>query len=130
LPSELYNIADDPAQIHNVIDIFPEIAQRMRNAWLTFLKEHSASEERIRPFIEGQVSAPAITKGTVYAFRDDLGQLIAFPTERAAIAAAFLENAPGVQREVLSIPFHKFLEDNAKNLIHLFDQYYWAEDLV
>ena len=130
LPSELYNIADDPAQLDNVIDSYPDVAQRMRDEWLTFLQAHGASEERIRPFIEGHVSAPAVTQGAVFAFRDDLGQLIAFPTKREATAAAFLENAPGPQREVLSMPFDKFLEDNVKNLIHLFDQYYWAEDFV
>ena len=130
LPSELYNIVEDPEQLHNVIDIYPEVARHMRDVWLAFLEEHGASAERIRPFVEGHVGAPAITTGTVYAFRDDLGQLIAFSSERDAVNAAYLENAPGPRREVIALPFQKFLEDNPKNLIHLFDQYYWAEDLV
>jgi arylsulfatase A-like enzyme len=130
LPSELYNLEDDPEQVQNVIDTYPEVAQRMRNVWLTFLKDHGASEERVRPFVEGHVTPPAITQGIVYGFRDDLGQLIAFPTEREATMAAFCDNAPGSQRMIVALPFHKFLEDNPKNLLHLFDQYYWAEDLV
>jgi arylsulfatase A-like enzyme len=130
LPSELYNIVEDPAQLHNVIDSFPQVAQQMRNAWLNFMKDHGATEERIRPFIEGNISPPAVTQGRVYAFRDDLGQLIAFPSQRQAVSAAHLNNAPGPQRDVKVMPFHEFLADNPKNLIHLFDQYYWAEDLV
>ncbi|MDF1513931.1 MAG: sulfatase [Anaerolineae bacterium] len=130
LPSELYNIAEDPDQMNNVIDAYPEIAQKMRKVWLQFLKDHGASEERIRPFVEGNVDPPAITKGMVYAFRDDLGQLIAYPTERAAKAAAYLQNAPGPKREVIEITYDSFLADNSKNLIHLFDQFYWAEDLI
>ena len=41
----LYNVAEDPEQLHNVIDNYPNVAQRMRNAWLAFLKEHGASED-------------------------------------------------------------------------------------
>ena len=130
LPSELYNIAEDPDQKHNIIDDYPEVADQLRTTWLSFLESHGASEERLRPFIEGHVTPPAVVKGTIYAFRDDLGQLIGFQTEGEATKAAFLENAPGPRRDILAMSFDKFLADNPKNLIHLFDQYYWADDLI
>jgi hypothetical protein len=59
-----------------------------------------------------------------------LGQWIAFPTARAARAAAYQANAPGPRREVTAMTFGDLLADNPKNLVHLFDQYYWAEDLA
>jgi arylsulfatase A-like enzyme len=130
LPSELYNLQDDPNQEDNVIDDYPDVAERMKAAWIAFLRSHGASEDRIRPFVEGETEVHAITEGEVYAFRDDRGQWIAFPTEREAREAAYQENAPGPQREVRAVTFGDLLADNPKNLIHLFDQYYWAEDLA
>jgi hypothetical protein len=34
------------------------------------------------------------------------------------------------QRDIVAITFGDILEDDSKNLIHWFDQYYWAEDLA
>ncbi len=130
LPSELYNLREDPAQTHNVIDAYPDVANRMRDAWLTFLRTHGASEERIRPFVEGITDIHTPLDSELYAFRDDLGQWIAFPTEEEARAVAYQENAPGPRRRVTPIRFGELLSDNPRNLIHLFDQYYWAEDLA
>ncbi len=130
LPSELYNLKEDPEQRYNVIEDHPEVAERMRAAWLDFMRTHGASEDRIRPFTDGEAEAHAITGETVYAFRDDLGQWIAFPTEEEAQAAAYRENAPGAPREVKTVTFGQLLADNPKNLVHLFNQYYWAEDLA
>ena len=129
MPSELYNLEDDPEQAHNIIDDHPEVAVQMKAAWLSFLEEHDASEARIRPFRETTGDVHAMARGKVYAFRDDLGQWIAFPTERQAQEAAYLPNAPGAPRKIEEITFGQLLADNPKNLVHLFDQYYWAEDL-
>jgi hypothetical protein len=130
LPSELYNLQEDPEQLDNVIEDHPDVAARMRDAWLDVLRAHGASEDRIRPFEAGGAEAHATTGETIYAFRDDIGQWIAFPTEREARAAAYRENAPGGPREITPMTFGELLADNPKNLIHLFDQYYWAEDLA
>jgi arylsulfatase A-like enzyme len=130
LPSELYNLEQDPAQEQNVIARHPEVASRLRQAWIDCLQAHGASEARVRPFLEGKAETHAETSGTLYAFRDDLGQWIAFPSERQARAAAYQANAPGCEREVREIPFGSLLDDHPKNLVHLFDQYYWAEDLA
>lgn len=130
LPSELYYLNHDPAQEHNVIEDYPEIAERMYRAWITFLEDHGASADRIRPFVEGESAAPMPPDSTLHAFRDDLGQWIAFPSEREALQAAYREDAPGPRREVQAVTFGDLLEDNPKNLVHLFEQYYWAEDLA
>ncbi len=128
LASELYHIQEDPEQRHNVIAQHPEVAEDLRQVWLDFMRSHGAPESRVRPFVEGQVDAP-IT-GELYAFRDDLGQWIAFPAEREAQQAAYREDAPGAKREIRAVTFEQILADNPKNLIHLFAQYYWAEDLA
>ncbi len=130
LPSELYNLKADPHQNHNVIGDYPEVAERMKQAWLTFLREHGATEARISAFTQGLAGAPDITGRTVYAFRDDLGQWIAFASEQKAEAAAYRDDAPGPERVVEAITFSDLLADNPENLIHLYDQYYWAEDLT
>ena len=130
MPSELYNIKADPDQEHNVVDEHREVARRMQKAWLDFLEGHGANEARIKPFLEpiAEVHTPAA--GRLYAFRDDRGQWIAFPTEREARAYAYRDDAPGTRRSVEEVTFGAVLDDNPKNLVHLYGQYYWAQDLA
>mgnify|MGYP005835466359 CR=1 FL=1 len=130
MPSELYNIKNDPRQKNNVIKDHPDVAKRMRNAWIEFLKEHGAPEARIKPFVEPIAEVHTPTGGKLWAFRDDMGQWIAFPTEREARALAYREDAPGPRRSIQEVTFGQLLDDNPKNLIHLFGQYYWAQDLA
>lgn len=130
LPSELYNLQDDPAQAQNVIERYPQVAERMSAAWLSFLQDHGATEDRIRPFADGKAEAHAIADAAVFAFRDDHGRWLAFPTRHQAEEAAYQQNAPGPPRAVEEIAFATLHDDNPRNLVHLFDQYYWAEDLA
>jgi len=130
LPSELYNLEDDPAQEHNVIDDHPEVAAELKQAWLDFLTEHGATERRLSAFTMGLEPGPDITSRVLYAFRDDMDQWIAYPTEEEARAVAYRPDAPGPEREVAAVTFSEVLADNPKNLIHLYQQYYWAEDLA
>ena len=130
LPDELYNLQNDPAQERNVVDEHPEVAQRMRAAWVEFLQRHGAPEERIRPFVEADAEVHTPPEGRLFAFRDELGQWIAFHTEAEAGQAAHREDAPGPQRPIEEITFGALLDDNPRNLVHLYGQYYWAEDLA
>lgn len=129
-PSELYDLERDPGQERNVIKEYPEVAERLYKAWIGFLEDHGASESRIRPFVEpiGEVHTPA--SGKLYAFRDDMGQWIAFSTEREARMRAYREGAPGPKRKVEEVTFGALLDDNPRNLIFLYGQYYWAQDLA
>ena len=129
MPSELYNLKSDPAQQCNLIEQYPQIAQRMHAAWTSFLEGHNASPARMRPFLDANIDVHAPTGGKLYAFRDDRGGWIAFPTEEKARRMAHRDgsSAPGV--EIEEITFGALLDDDPKNLIHLFDQYYWAQDL-
>ena len=52
------------------------------------------------------------------------------PTEREAWAMVERDGSAGTAPKVEEITFGALLEDNPKNLIHLHDQYYWAEDLT
>ena len=128
--SELYNLKNDLDQIHNVIEQQPEVAAQMRQAWLDFLAEHNASEKRIQPFIDARVEVNTPTSGQLYAFQDDHGLWIAFATEQQARHRAYHSNAPGPQHRIEEITFGAILDDSPQNLVHLYGQYYWAEDLV
>jgi arylsulfatase A-like enzyme len=129
-PSELYHLVDDPDQHHNVIADHPEVAESMKSVWLSFLEEHGASEQRIRPFRKGQARSTNIIHDKLHAFRDDLGHWIAFPSEREAQEAAYHPAAPGHPRDIQEMTFERLLGDSPRNLVHLYDQYYWTEDLL
>ena len=130
MPSELYNLKTDPNQERNIIDEYPDVAERMRKVWLEFLENNGAPQARIRPFLDANVDIHTPASGKLYAFRDDLGQWIAFPAERAARMSAYRDDAPGSKRTVEEVTFENLLSDNPKNLIHLYGQYYWAQDLA
>lgn len=129
-PSELYDLAADPEQIDNVIDQHPEVARRMRQAWLDFLANHGAPESRLRPYVDGNLQVSTPTSGKLFAFRDDRHQWIAFASEAQARKAAHREDAPGPQRTVEEISFGALLDDNPQNLVFLYGQFYWAKDLA
>jgi len=130
MPSELYNLKIDPNQEDNVVDKHPQVAKKMRSAWLEFLENHGASQTRIRPFLDANVDIQTPASGKLYAFRDDMGQWIAFPTEQKARMSAYRTDAPGSKRAIEQVTFGALLSDNPKNLIHLYGQYYWAQDLA
>lgn len=129
-PSELYDLKADPDQKRNVIGQHPDVAERMRKAWLEFLRAHGASESRVRPFIDARTAVHTPRDSKLFAFRDDRGQWLAFGSERAARQRAHAPNAPGPQRKVEEVTFGQVLDDNPKNLVHHSGQYYWAQDLA
>ncbi len=130
LPDELYHLPTDPAQEINVIRQHPDVAQTLRDAWIAFLQEHQASDERIRPFVSERTEALMALDQTLYAFRDDHGRWIAWPTKDAARGAAYRADSPGSRHRVTECTFGALLDDDAHNLVHLHDQYYWASDLA
>jgi hypothetical protein len=129
LPSELYDLENDPDQEHNVIDEQPAVAESMRKDWIAFLEQHGAAEERIRPFVHGHDTALPAQAKRLYGFRDDLGQWIAFPDQEQARRLSHRDDAPGPVRSVEETTLGALLEDNPKSLVCLHGQYYWAEDL-
>jgi hypothetical protein len=130
MPSELYDIQEDPDQLHDVINDHEGVADRMRSIWLDFLENHGAGEARVRPFQDpiSEVNTPA--GGELYGFRDDQGRWITYPSEIEALRMAYREDAPGPHRSVQKLTFAQLLDDNPRNLIHMYGQYYWAEDLT
>jgi len=130
MPSELYDLKDDPQQERNLIDAHPEVADEMRRAWIAFLENHGAPEARIHPFLDANVDVHTPAGGKLYAFRDDQGLWIAFPTGEAARQRAHRNNAPGPKRKIEEITFGALLDDDPQNLVHLYGQYSWARDLA
>ena len=130
MPSELYDLSNDPKQEHDVLDEHPQVADKMRRAWIEFLESHGAPQARIRPFVEAGANLHVSSSTPLYAFRDDWGQWIAFTTEREARTRAYRQDAPGPERKIVGVTFGAILEDNPTNLIYFFGQYYWAQDLA
>ena len=50
MKSELYDLTEDPNQLHNVIDEYPQVASELRATLIRFLSEHGAAEQGIAPF--------------------------------------------------------------------------------
>jgi hypothetical protein len=130
MESELYDLENDPEQQHNVIREHPQVAERIYNAWMEFLQENGAPPERLRPFRDANIEVRTPRTGELFGYRDDRGQWIAYPTEREAHALSYNAAAPGPRRDIKPVTFGELLDDNPKNLIHLYGQYYWAQDLI
>ncbi len=128
-PSELYDLASDPAQERNVIDQHPEVARRMHKALVEFLQEHGASPERLRPFTEGLPQAGVERSLPLWAFRDDRGRAIAFPSEEQARALALSKDGNS-SRPVTRTTFGDLLDHDPVSLVQAHGQYYWARDLA
>ena len=129
--SELYDLCSDPDQKTNVIADRPELAEKLGKVWVDFLRAHDAPEERIRPFLEQRPAAGSLPEGgRLHAFRDDLGQWVAYASQDMAARNASRGGRPGQDRRVEQTFFGDVLEDNPRNLVFLNDQFYWAEDLA
>jgi arylsulfatase A-like enzyme len=127
--SELYDLADDPAQRRNITGLRAEEESETRGAAIEFLREHGASPERIAPFTDG-IPVAEIDQGmTLWAFRDDRERWVAFPTEQQAIELA-LDREGNEARAVTETTLGALLEDDPHSLIHTHGQYYWASDLT
>ena len=50
MPSELYDLTQDPNQLNNVIDAYPDVARELRLAMLDFLTELGTAEYGLAPF--------------------------------------------------------------------------------
>ena len=129
-PSELYDLQNDPNQSQNVIEDHPQVAQSMFKQWIAFLENHDAPQSRIRPFLEAAAPGSLPLDGRLFAFRDDNHTWIVCATEHEAGARANNAGTRGPSRHVEEVTFGEIFQDDLKSLIHLFGQYYWAEDLA
>ena len=134
--SELYNLKADPAQHQNVIAGNIEIATRMGQALVDFLEGQGAAPERIEPFrlsAEEMVRPPREARqrfrpeATFYVMYDGEGRLIGFPSLRDA-EEKLGSDMGGHTLEAKS--FGWIYEQDPKSLVHVFHQYYWAQDLA
>jgi arylsulfatase A-like enzyme len=134
-PSELYDLKRDPGQTNNVIRDHLDIAVRMRDAWLAFMKKHGASpdhlelwgqpaEEMIEP--HGRPPDRLMPGDLLYVHQDPGGKAIAFCSRKDA--ASVLDCDP----EGLSLEqkhFAAIRQADPQSLIYMDQQYYWAQDL-
>ena len=94
-----------------------------------FLKEHGASEERLRPFTQGVPHVGVQPETALWAFQDDRGRWVAFPTQEQAQAHALSIDGAS-SRPVSHTTFGDLLARDPRALVQAHGQYYWAEDLV
>lgn len=127
-PSELYNLAQDPGQKQNLIDQYPGRARQMRTMAIDFLREHGASAERLRPYLEGGDTPPLPLDTRLWGFKDGRNQWITFASEDYARSILNLDSArqaPMLQETSLG----NLLDADPKSLVRMW-QYYWAQDLT
>ena len=148
-PRELYDLRGDPGQLTNLAAVRPDVADDLQRKMLGFLEEIGTPERRIAPYRPGHegrgrplTPGPSPAKRErgaeggvraiepdrpLYVVEDGRGHRLAFPTE--AEARECLVPALPVQ-EVRKVPFGSLLEEDAKALVHVYEQYYWASDLA
>lgn len=128
-PSRLYHLRDDPDQMHDVIDLYPVVAEELQEALLGFLEEAGAPPDRIDRFrwdMTGSSEREVDRDIILYLIRDRAGRVVAFPTRNEAEECVVLDSPfPGIEE----VRFGSLLEDHPKALVRIYHQYYWAEDL-
>jgi arylsulfatase A-like enzyme len=123
---ELYHLPTDPQQEHNVIAAHPSVAQAMHRALVEFLQASGAPAERVQLYTEPQPRLTLSPSVPLFGLRDATGCWLAYPTE--AEAAECLSPALPSQA-ITPWRFGDLRERQPRALIHLHEQYYWAEDL-
>ena len=134
-PSELYNLQDDPAQNENVIADHPDVATRMQQALIAFMREYggpqalidlysSTHEEMVAPMADSAKTLRA--EDMLYVMHDPRGKPIAFLSEEEAAKRCACQ--PG-ELELEVRTFKSFRDDDPRNLVYVDGQFHWAQDL-
>ncbi len=128
---ELYDLRADPGQTANVLERHPDVAADLHRALRTFLEQHGAPPERVALYpAEARVHEreTLIPRDTLlYAVEQDDGQVFAFLARKDAEARfGGGASAPAIRETRLGA----LRRDRPKALVHMDDQYYWAEDLA
>lgn len=128
--SELYNLESDPEQHNNVINAHPTIVGKMVSALIHFMEKLGADESRIEPLRSfGSVRWPPDLSpdAKLHIIRNDWGLKLAFVSEKRAVECASLGKK---ERTVEKQSLEQLQEHSPKALVYLYDQYYWAEEIV
>ena len=134
-PSELYNLKNDPDQKENVIADNLDIAVRMQQALVEFMREYGGSqvlidtfsparEEMVAPMADSAKKLKA--EDILYVMHDQRGKPIAFLSEEEAAKRCACESGE-LGLEVRS--FGQLRGHDPQNLIYMNGQFYWAQDL-
>jgi len=128
-PSRLYNLTQDPGQTRNVIDAYPEVAGDLNRDLIAFLESYGSPADYVAKFRWPPAAAPGSAEGDVALFtiRDRTGRRIAFPT-RAEAETCVIPGAaePAVEETTL----HALTRQDPRALVHIYGQYYRAEELA
>ena len=136
MPSELYDLAADPGQQHNVIEQHPDVAAAMFEALIRFLEAKGTPETGIAPFRRSKTARgehPAARPDTgmgdmiVHVMRDNHGKWLATPDE--AEARVFLTPAFQDQR-IETMTLAELHRRDPRAMVRARAQFYWAEDLM
>jgi hypothetical protein len=132
MPSELYDLQEDPAQTRNVIEEYPEVAKELQRTLIEFLEAKGAPEPGIAPFrktasAERKAREPAEMLGRtpVYLFgRNGDTPLGTTDGDEAKEYATALGN------EVEATTLGELYEHDPRALVRTRAQYYWTKDLM
>ena len=142
-PDQLYDLPGDPGQAVTLLAAAAgsaggavsiqdglKLARDLRTGFVDFLSGHGASETRTRAFTEPGVAGALPREGDMYVYRDAAGQAFGFALEETALQKCAHRNYPAGVPALEKTTFGAFLDENPKNLVYLWGQYYWAEDLA
>ena len=131
--SELFDLRVDPAQAHNLIANEPGVAGEMRRA-LTGFVERFDGQPALAELYGRAAEDSGETAGRrgrllpeshLYTARDAEGRTLSFATADEAHRRLASPSA-ALERE----SFGAVLERDARSLVYLDAQYYWAQDLI
>jgi len=124
--SELYDWQADPSQEEDLINEYPDRAREMRSAYIEFVQGHDADQQMVEPFTTGSYDADAIPADQpLYMFQNDDGRQYAHTSRDLAD-----QRCPEQYDDIEQTTFGSLREKNAKSLVYIKQQYYWAEDLA
>jgi len=132
--SEFYDLENDPDQLRNVVDDYPDEARRLQHQLLDFLEAHDAPPELAQAFEDqptaNPTTSPPLIAGpdaVLYAFTDANGKTIAVENEAQAIE--FAHGSPGASG-VRRVRLRDLRPEGRNAHIGAHGQYYWPEDLL
>ncbi len=134
MPSELYDLWEDPTQTENLIAERQDVAEKMHSILIQFLEEHGAPEGGIEPFrTDGGATRTADETTTIrrdstlYVFRDNEGRWLATP-DREQAETYITDDFEDQEIRIMTLEELYTLDSRA--CVRARAQYYRAADLM
>jgi arylsulfatase A-like enzyme len=127
---ELYDLENDPHQLTNVLAEHHDVARDLHETLIKFLAELGTRPERVALYRDAdQTQLRPLVPGNcpVFLISDGRGHTIAVMSREEAEATL---PSGGLAGSIESTTLATLRAAQPRALVHLHDQYYWAEDLL